>query len=193
MSSARYLKEWRLDTARTGLRRIPTGAARDRIRHWTDQHYSYTQISTAAGCSREAISQIAQGNRPTAGRRIVRGILAAQLGPEVIPDYLPVDATGTRRRLQAMFVLGHGFTAVARESQCSLSTVSHIANGTHPTVRRTTALAIARLYRRWALVPGPSKQARTLGAQRRWPGPMAWDRNIGDPAAAPDLTYAQAA
>jgi DNA-binding CsgD family transcriptional regulator len=165
--------------------RIPSGPVADHIRHWLDQGYSRKQIARAAGCAHRTIADIVSGKNPTVHRDIAAKILGAHVGPDLVPDYLPVDSTGTRRRIQAMIAIGHSRVAIARELRLSPEALSVILNEKRPTVRKTTALKVAALYRRWSATPGRSQRARNWATAQGWPGPIAWDRDIDDPAARP--------
>lgn len=186
MTTPRYCKEWRVATARGTKFRVPNGPVADRIQHWLDQGHSYTQIAAAAGCSRRTVSGIVAAAHPTCNHDTARKILAARLGAADVPEYQPVDATGTRRRLRALMAIGHSLISIARELRHAVGALSKVVNGHYPMVRGTTARAVAALYRLWSARPGRCVRSRTRAAAEGWPGPLAWDRDIDDPNAQPE-------
>lgn len=103
------------------------------------------------------------------------------------------DATGTRRRIQAMHHDGYDTARIATALQTATATVhAWLRNSRGIDARH--AWAVAELHRAWAGIPaednGSSAQAaqaaRTLARRRRWKPSIAWDgRDIDDPAAVP--------
>lgn len=100
------------------------------------------------------------------------------------PSYL-VDATGSRRRLQALAVLGWPSAALAPRLGLHTKSICDIrSNGRK--VHRTTAARIRQLYRDLVDVQGPSQPAAARARARGWVSPLAWD-DIDDPQARPVL------
>jgi len=96
------------------------------------------------------------------------------------------DATGARRRLQALAV--DGWTAPTLAAQLGLHdvTVSQIRRGAVPTVFGATANKIAALYAQLAGQSGPSDRTRGYAARHHWHPYTAWDdTTIDDPTADP--------
>ena len=185
MSDARYCKQWRVQTARNGKLRVPCEPAAARILDWLAQDYSLRQIAAATHCNRRTIGDIASGRHTTCHRSTVHKILTATLGTSNIPDHQPVDATGTRRRLQALIAIGHSPISIARELAHSPGALSKVVNGHYPMVRQTTAKAVAALYREWSARPGRCVRSRNRAIADGWHGPLAWN-NIDDPAEIPE-------
>lgn len=186
MSSPRYCKEWRVKTAQTGKLRTAAGPVGACIRDWVAQGCTYSQIAHSAQCSRNTISHLARDMFPTVNRAIARRILACDPTGSTTSPYMPVDATGTRRRLQALIAIGHTVRRIAAAIGHAPSALSKIIQGRYPTVRGTTARAVATLYRKWSQQPRPNTRGRNRARADGWHGPMAWGSNIDDPNAKPD-------
>jgi hypothetical protein len=94
---------------------------------------------------------------------------------------LLVDATGTRRRLQALIAIGWPRRALAERL------------GTRPAnilrqrrVRAGTARRVARVYDQLSMTPGPDPRCAEAARRRGWAPPLAWDDDqIDDPRAQP--------
>ena len=104
-----------------------------------------------------------------------------------------VDATGSRRRLRALAVLGWPLGVVAQRMGLSRDTLTDLRMGRLSRVRVHTAEVIARWYRIMVVEPPSARvrsrvsQARTGALARGWVGPMAWSAaSIDDPAAVPE-------
>jgi transcriptional regulator with XRE-family HTH domain/transposase-like protein len=98
-----------------------------------------------------------------------------------------VDATGTRRRLQALATQGWSQLRLATELGCANSqSVGRILRGDASRVNSRTRDAIAALYDRLAMTPGPSDRARDYARHAGWVPPLDWDdSHLDDPAATP--------
>lgn len=101
-----------------------------------------------------------------------------------------VDATGTRRRIQALGALGHTFATISEESGVVKTQVARIARGSaradEPKVAQSTADKIRGAYDRLSMVLGDSVVTRSRAARKGWVPPLAWtDELIDDPAASP--------
>lgn len=186
MSSPRYCKAWRLKTSQVGKLRVPSAPVAERVRYWAGQGYTYEQIAESAKCSHSTISGLGRERYSTVKRTIAEKILAAQPGPVRTDEYLPLDATGTRRRLQALIAIGHPHGKIAAAIGHSTGALSKILNGHYPTVRGTTARAVAELYRQWSKTPGSCVRSRNRANAEGWAGPMAWGPEIDDPTATPE-------
>lgn len=96
-----------------------------------------------------------------------------------------VDATGTRRRIQALTAAGWDHTTIAvRLGLAGRSSVQGMLR--YQRVRLTTAQRVGRLYDQLAGQPGPSVRAAFQARQYGYAPPLAWDEDtIDDPAAGP--------
>lgn len=92
-----------------------------------------------------------------------------------------IDATGTRRRLQALMALGHT-AATIDEAAGKGKNWSHML-ARKPRVRSSNAAVVAAIYERLCMVVPDHDHAprlRTLASQRGYLPPLAWD-DIDDP------------
>lgn len=100
---------------------------------------------------------------------------------------LVVDATGTRRRLQALSRLGHTVDAIVAYAPASERTIRAVMNGSS-NVLRSIAATVAATYDALSMTPGPSYLTAAKAKKRGWLPPLAWDDDtIDDPNARPDL------
>lgn len=108
-----------------------------------------------------------------------------------------VDATGTRRRLQALAAMGWPQTKLAAElgyatERAGGAAVYRLMREDTTRVNVRTAQAVEQLYDRLAMSPGPSQPARQHARQAGWAPPLAWDDNLDDPQAQPAPATAEA-
>jgi hypothetical protein len=95
---------------------------------------------------------------------------------------LLVDATGTRRRLQALAVIGWGTGQLAGQAGVTPTAVKQWMH--RGQVQPHTAARVADLYDRLWDKPGPSAKARAHAVKSGWAPPLAWDEgSIDDPQA----------
>lgn len=116
----------------------------------------------------------------TALRRIVG---ADRLDPAV-PDSALIDATGSRRRIQALAAIGWPQDALAGRTG-RLKDIAHVERVTAGTARR-----IAAAYQELSTRPGPSSSAAIRARNKGWAMPAGFeDLDIDDPRTVPhDLT-----
>jgi len=96
-----------------------------------------------------------------------------------------IDATGTRRRLQALVAVGWSTYRLADELGRHRRMVEIWMHADR--VRPETAQRVAELYDRLCMRPGPCARARQAAKQRNWPPPLAWDEGaLDDPDASPN-------
>lgn len=156
---------------------------------------SYHDIAERAGMSYGSVRRYAYRSQGRCHWATVERLLAVcpTVGAVgVVRGAGYVDATGSRRRLQALAVLGWPLGATADRTGLSRDTLSDIRNGNLTQVRSATAYTLAVAYRRMVVVPPTAaqmslvSQARVQATRRGWVGPMAWDSStIDDPAAGP--------
>lgn len=98
----------------------------------------------------------------------------------------PIDATGTRRRIQALMVLGWPLrTIMADKLGYSPKSYPHRL-ATAPRVTPGLAKRVAALYDELSMTPGPSKRTRNRALQAGFLPPLAWDDDrIDDPTYQP--------
>lgn len=181
----RYMSRYRLDRHRTGNRRLPADATAHHIQQLTAAGWSYNQIAAAAGPAHRTISAIAQRRTTTVTPDTERRILNIPIQPPAATQY--VDATGTRRRLQALVAIGWPFVLIGPAIGLHATATGRIARGDLPQVRHATAQAVAAVYRDWSRRPGPNQRARLHATRLGWHGPAVWDTGtIDNPAAEPE-------
>lgn len=158
----------------------------------------WERIAATAGVGEGAVAHLLYG-QPSAGRapstRVTR-TTAERLFAVVVPvlaDGARIDATGTRRRLQALVAVGWTGSAIMRHLGKAPTNFYFLIQ--QQTVEVATARAVRALYERlWNTTPPTATQrqrgaivkARRCAAERGWPPPMAWDdTTIDDPAVPP--------
>lgn len=162
---------------------------------------SYQAIARAAGVSPMTVHWLLHGE-PSRRQGVTGRVRAAPAGRllAITPAMLDEvarrrDATGTRRRLQALIAMGHPAASLARHLGLTPRTVPGIVRGTTVTVTPATHAAIRDLYGRiWDMPPAgrtPAERraapaARARAAGNGWPTPMGLDDDhIDDPAYRP--------
>ena len=171
--------------------RVDATAAREHLKalHAT---MSWSQLAIATGCDPRGLQLLLTGQRKEINRSTHNKILAVKAPPTPSPG-MYIDATGLRRRLQALAVLGYSGIYIAKRIKTADTRLHLITNGKQPTVRYVLARRIIAIYDELAHTPAPAGRSRTrvikLAADNRWAGPVAWDDDtIDDPAAVPDWT-----
>src|SRR5580693_5322892 len=120
-------------------------AARDHLTRLRRQGGTYRSIAAVAVLSPDTVYALASGSR-----RAQPGTAAAVL--TVISPALPrarLDATGTRLRLRALHVMGHGSARIARAAGVHPVTIRKLVRGDAATVSAQLRAAIAGLYDAW--------------------------------------------
>ena len=98
-----------------------------------------------------------------------------------------VDVTGTRRRLQALQVIGWTAHSIGQHLNVTSQRVTAIINDPRPNVHTTTAQRISALYDRLSMTPGTSRRTRERAAAKGWHRPLCWDDDqIDNPEWEPD-------
>lgn len=97
-----------------------------------------------------------------------------------------IDGTGTRRRVQALHVLGWSGAVLAARLGWTQQRISQLTSGEQTHTHRETAARVARLYEELCMTFGPSTITKARAARKGWMPPLAWD-NIDDPDEKPTL------
>jgi hypothetical protein len=176
---------------------------------------SYDAIASVAGVSPMTVHRLHRG-RPHAGEWRRSGpqptarvsAATAQRLLAVTPAMVEQvaarrDATGARRRLQALIALGHPAASLAHRLQIPPRRVSSVVYGTTATVTPCVHAAVCDLYDQLWDVSPPKRTfaerkaaaaARALAASRGWPTPMGLDDDrIDHPAYRPRAQWRPAA
>ncbi|MFB7899900.1 hypothetical protein ACFC1B_26630 [Streptomyces xiamenensis] len=144
---------------------------------------SRSAIARAAGVSVSTICYIKNGLSNGCQRDQALRILAVQPGQGV----RQLDATGTIRRIRALYAIGHGQQAIADAAGIERYYVSRLIGDAPLRVSSRLAGQIARAYRTLSRTPGDSKRAATRARREGWHSPAAWDGDaIDDPCALPE-------
>ncbi|TYB69676.1 hypothetical protein FXF51_05815 [Nonomuraea sp. PA05] len=144
---------------------------------------SPTAIADLAGVHAECVLQVLNEQHVRGPLDInARSLLAVSFDLDAIPDRVLIDATGTRRRVQALVAIGYSLSA-----QCALlgRTVNNYYKVLrNPRVFAETARAVRDLYRELSRTPAPPSRGAKLACRRAarngWLSPLAWD-DIDDP------------
>ena len=120
-------------------------AARARVRRLHRTGATYRAIAAAAGLDPGTVRDLAHGRRHP-----VRGTTAAVLTmkPETIPP-TRLDAGGTRLRLRALHVMGHGSARIARALGVRETAIQELVRGDARTVSPKLRDKVTALYDAW--------------------------------------------
>ena len=156
------------------------GPARAHVRRLRRDGRTYRAIAAAAGLDRATVSDLDRGRR-----RPNRGTTTAVLS--VTSQAVPrgrVDAGGSRLRLRALHVMGHGSARIARALGVREQAIRQIVRGDARTVSPGLRDAITELYDTWWDKRAPARTrfdraAATAARQRaiagNWCAPAALD------------------
>lgn len=165
--------------------RVPAKPVADHVRSLIAVGMSRAQIAVAAGVSRSSVAHIALEQNPTVNRTTADKILAVR--PRIVRDTDRLPAVGTRRRLQALYAMGHGSKAIRSLSGLTNGAVQNLLYERTGDVTAATYKAVRAAYRRLATTPGSSDRAKASARRHGWPPPAAWDDDIDNPAAVPNV------
>ncbi|MEU5772643.1 hypothetical protein ABZ819_04975 [Streptomyces venezuelae] len=151
---------------------------------------TWGQIVAAGACEARNLQLIADGRRSQIRRSTLTKILAVTPQPPAPGKY--VDATGLRRRLQALRVLGWSACRLADAASSAEARIQLICSGEQPTVRQVLAVKILKVYEELSQIPAPPGRSATRTTRHAlangWAPPSAWDDDtIDDPTATPDF------
>jgi hypothetical protein len=185
----------------------PAAPVREHARSLLAAGMSVTTVARAAGVRRGAVNNLMYGHMsPRTGQReparrvraeTAARIMAVRPALESLAAHSAVDATGIRRRLQALVSLGWTLRAVAGMVPLNPVYLSALMaqERKRPFVSAETARRVRALYdRMWDQVPPETTpgerrlaaRARGHAAKRGWAPPLAWDdETIDDPQAVP--------
>ena len=152
------------------------------------------ELTQAIGCGKSWVNAIVHQKHKTVWRQHVPRLMELHSsGWTPRKSLVRLDATGTTRRLQALYVLGWSAGRVAREIEFSPSGVLLIAKGGQRYVGADLEAKVRDLYRKvcMGLKPDETRQQKRSATQARnaakklgYLGPYAWN-NIDDPNEVP--------
>jgi plasmid maintenance system antidote protein VapI len=135
-------------------------APRDQIRRLRREGGTYRSIASAAGLAPATVHDLANGRRnPTPAT--TRALQNAAGGP--LP-WARVDAGGTRLRLRALHVMGHGSARIARALGVREMTIRRLVRGDAPTISVSIRDDAADLYDAWWDKRAPERNRAERGA-----------------------------
>ncbi|WP_405888806.1 hypothetical protein OG762_36560 [Streptomyces sp. NBC_01136] len=150
-----------------------------------NQTTGWNDLATAFGGSAANLRDIAFGRRTRIKRTTHNKIMTLKAAPSG-GQY--IDATGSRRRLQALQAIGHTTYTIADATRAGRTLIVPILDG-RPLVRRVLAERIADAYSVLSQTPGHAPRSRNRAVLNGWAPPAAWDdERLDDPQAHPDWT-----
>lgn len=180
--------------------------AREHLRMLARHGVGWRRAAQLAQVSSGSVSRLLYGGpgaRPPS-RRIrpdtLAKILAVQPSLDLLPAAVLVDATGTRRRVQALAALGWSRAKIARQAGADPRGFAQVIHRAQ--VHAATARAVRDLYGELQhagppeTTPGDRTAAvriRAHAAANAWPPPAAWDGDIDQPAAKPHWEWVRSA
>jgi plasmid maintenance system antidote protein VapI len=135
-------------------------AARDHVRRLRRDGGTYRGIAAAAGVAPTTVHDLVSGHR-----RTTSGTAAAILS--VTSQALPrarVDAGGTRLRLRALHVMGHGSARIARAVGVREMTIRKLVSGNARTISPQLRDKITAVYDTWWDKRAPERTYAERGA-----------------------------
>lgn len=181
---------------------VDAGPAREHVKALQAYGLGWKRIARLAGVPISTMSKLLYGDSRRGPSKQIRPeneakLLAVQPTPDALGGHTTTDATGTRRRLQALVAAGWPQAHLARRLLMSPSNMSLILTVSEERVFVATARAVRALYDEWWNAD-PQAHGVTLQAFSRarnharavaWAPAGAWDEDrIDDPAAIPDWT-----
>jgi hypothetical protein len=144
-----------------------SGEPREQVRRLRAEGGTYRSIAAAAGLGPGTVHDLAAGRRhPTpATSRALMNVNGATLARARL------DAGGTRLRLRALHVMGHGSARIARALGTREMTIRSLVRGDAPTVSTALRDAVTELYDAWWDKRAPERtraeRAAATAARRR--------------------------
>jgi hypothetical protein len=121
------------------------GELQDQLRRLRAEGGTYRSIAAAAGLAPATVHDLTTGRRQPipATTRALRTVTSGTL------RHARVDAGGTRLRLRALHVMGHGSARIARALGVRETAIRRLVRGDTPTVSVTLRDAVTDLYDAW--------------------------------------------
>jgi hypothetical protein len=141
-------------------RQPASSPARDHVRRLHASGGTYTGIAIAAGLAPTTVRDLASGRRPATPYTTTA--LLAVTTPA--PPRTPVDAGGTRLRLRALHVMGHGSARIARAAGVHPATIRALVRGDAVTVSLPLRDAVTAVYEAWWDKRAPGRTRFERGA-----------------------------
>jgi plasmid maintenance system antidote protein VapI len=186
-ANKRYCKQYRVTRYTSGRRRVDATPYAAVARRYAAAGWSHAEMAALAGCCDTVFHHLLNGT-PRLSATTAARIATMPARPPRLGSAAYVDATGTRRRGQALHRIGYPVQALGAALDLHPDHVSRILRGRHKRVLSATAAAMATLYDEWKTQPGPSQDSMQRAAREGWRDPQWWDDmgDIDDPAFDPD-------
>lgn len=182
----RYNKQLRYLNATGRPARVPAAPVVEHLKALKAAGMSWSEIRVASGSSDRSMIALLYGGREMVLRSMAERILAVQ---SVRSATVTTDATGSIRRVRALYAAGHMQRDIASAAGVDRSTVSELLGGGVERVRVATAEAVRRAFGVLEMRPAPggkgAVRARHRALREGWAPPLAWGEDIDDPAAVP--------
>jgi hypothetical protein len=136
------------------------GTARARIRRLRETGGTYRGIAAAAGLAPTTVHDLASGRRPGTPytATALRAVTSATL------PRARLDAGGTRLRLRALHVMGHGSARIARAAGVREMTIRALVRGDARTISPQLRDTITAVYDAWWDKRAPERTRAERGA-----------------------------
>ena len=179
VANSKRAKMWRLQRLRGVDHLVDADQLRDHVAMLMAAGMSFQAIAHCAGwTSRNGLAD-AMTHKRVKPRTLAR-VLAVKLDSDNRRDAY-TDATGSRRRLQALAVNGwSSYYLSERLGHAHPDTVQEIRKGRTLTIRLRTKDAIGVLYEELWDQPGPNLRAANLAKKKGWLPALAWDDDLID-------------
>lgn len=172
--------------ARNGrYHRVPADVAHALVLDWNRQGYSPAWIATAVDLRASYIQAVICENR-RGHQRAIGPAYAARIAATDITrsDRGTGPALGSRRRLQALAVIGWSVEELGAQSGVKFTTLAAIQRGATDGITALRAATVAALWSDLSGTRGPSTEATRRALAKGWLPPAAWD-DIDDPHETP--------
>ena len=179
VANSKRAKMWRLQRMRGVEHLVDADQLRDHVAMLMAAGMSFQAIALTAGwSSRNALADAITRERVMP--RTLARVLAVKLDSDNRRDAY-TDATGSRRRLQALAVNGwSSYYLGERLGHAHPATVQDIAKGKTLTIRLRTKDAIKDLYDELWDQPGTNLRASNIAKGKGWLPALAWDDDLID-------------
>lgn len=155
---------------------IDRQAVATHVRALLDGGWTRVQIADTAQVGRKTIWNVLNSSLATVQTATAQALLA--LDPKAAPGFRP--AVGATRRVRALCAMGWPLWWTARQAGLSETGLRDISSGRTKSVSVARFDALDRVYRAYAMRPGPSESAKKTARAKQWVTAAAWN-DIDDP------------
>jgi hypothetical protein len=186
-AGTRSVKQWRYNRLQPGYQPwVDAALVRTHLQELVEQRMGAKCIAAASGVSEGTVSRLLWGDKgrtvPRVRSQTARRLLAVRFDLDALAEGALVEATLTRRRLQALVACGRSIAELARALDMGASNLTRVFRAEQVTAG--LARRVRALYRRWWDVPPPQstgyqrarvRKAKAMAAQRGWTVADAWE------------------